>query len=283
MKTFTILLSLLWTTSVFAFPEAPFNALEENLPVSKDLKNSDYDFEGIVKLSNCSGAVVRFAGQPLASNAYVLTNGHCIGGGFLKPGEAVANKLSFRRMRVSNEEGRFFRVRAQKLIYATMTGTDAAIYELNETYDDLLKDHNIEAFDLDASRSTPSLSIDIVSGYWERGYSCSVEANVFKLLEANWIFKDSLRYSEPGCDTIGGTSGSPIIEKGTRSVVGVNNTSNEGETDCSINNPCEQDENRNITVKKGYSYGQQIYQFYACLTMDFDIDTSIETCELTKP
>ena len=83
--------------------------------------------------------------------------------------------------------------------------------------------------------------------------------------EAGWSWTDSIRYSEPGCDTIGGTSGSPIIEEGTRVVVGVNNTSNESGQTCTMNNPCEVSKSGRKTVRKGYSYGQQTYQFYGCL------------------
>lgn len=280
MKSIIIISTLLASVSAFAFPQAPFNAL-----TAKSLKkavDSEYDFEGIVKLSNCSGSVIRFSGQPLSANAYVLTNGHCLGRPFLKPGEAVANKEISRRMKVADKDGLFKNIQAQKLVYGTMTGTDSAIYELKETYQDLLG-MGIEAFDFDSVRPLVGLPINVISGYWERGYSCSIDGFVFQLLEAGWTFTDSIRYSEPGCDTIGGTSGSPIIEKGSRVVVGVNNTSNESGRECEMNNPCEVDEDGVTTVKKGYSYGQQTYNFYSCLTPDFRIDTNVAGCELTKP
>lgn len=266
------------SASAFALPSAPFNALNMDLAPALD----NYDYEGIIKLSNCSGSLIKFAGQPSSSNAYVLTNGHCLGRPFLKPGEAVANKPSSRTMKVANTRGVYFKVQAKELVYGTMTGTDAAIYELVQTYDDIAK-LGIEPLDFDAARPYVGMPIEVISGYWERGYSCSIEGFVYKLEEAGWTWNDSIRYSEPGCDTIGGTSGSPIIEKGTRVVVGINNTSNESGKRCEMNNPCEVDTNGNVDVKAGYSYGQQTYNFYMCLTADFRIDTALPGCELVKP
>lgn len=240
-----------------------------------------YDFEGIVKLSNCSGALVKFAGQSMDSNAYVLTNGHCLGGSFIPPGKAVANKQDDRSMRIADKEGRFHLARAKSLVYATMTKTDSAIFELEKSYRQI-QEFGIEPFELEASRPYTGMPVEIVSGYWERGYTCSIDGFVQQLREGAWLFEDSIRYSSPGCETIGGTSGAPIVEKETRFVVGVNNTSNIRGGRCGMNNPCEIDEQGNVTARKGVSYGQQTYLFYACLTPDFRIDTSLTACELPK-
>jgi V8-like Glu-specific endopeptidase len=278
-RIFSVLLTLA-SINAFAFPEAPFNALD--IEIEHNEKSAlQYDFEGIVKLSNCSGSLIRFAGQPTSSNAYVLTNGHCLGRPFLKPGEAVKNKKVRRRMKIADKNMKFRNVTAKLLVYGTMTGTDSAIYELNETYDQIAK-MGIEPFDFDSTRPAIGVDIEIVSGYWERGYSCYIDGFVFNLREAGWDFFDSVRYSDKGCEVIGGTSGSPIIQKGTRVVVAINNTGNMNGRECTMNNPCEVDQDGNITVLKDRGYGQQTYNFYTCLTPDFRIDTSLPGCELTK-
>lgn len=283
MKILIIITSLILSAQAFAFPQAPFNALETSFKNTNPLMAQNYDFEGIIKLANCSGSIIRFAGQPETSNAYVLTNGHCLGRPFLKPGEAVANRPVNRNMKVFDKNMNLNMVTATKLVYGTMTGTDAAIYELKETYAQIQRNFNVEAFDFDAARPVIGLKIDIVSGYWERGYSCNIDGFVFELREAGWKFFDSIRYSSKGCNTIGGTSGSPIVAKGTRTVVGVNNTGNESGERCTMNNPCEVDNNGNIRSVKKASYGQQTYNFYNCLTVDFRIDTTLPACDLTKP
>ncbi len=279
MKISIILLLSLVHLNLYAFPKAPFNALQTNF--ISTISSSNYNFEGIVKLSNCSGAVIYFTGQSLNSKALVLTNGHCLGWSYLKPGEVVINKDSNRSMKIADNNKFFHTVKAQKIIYATMTLTDVAIYQLEKTYKDL-KRLNIEAFKLSNTRPSIATPIEIVSGYWERGYTCAIDAFVYNLKESVWTFSDSIRYTDQGCNMIGGTSGAPIIMKGTRTVIGINNTSNESGKKCSINNPCEVSKNGSVTVIKGASYGQQTYIIYNCMNSNYEIDLSISNCKLPK-
>lgn len=279
-----LLLSLLVlvSTQAFAFklPVGSFDALavKNNTPI--DLDNAPL-FEGIVKLSNCSGSVVIFDGMSTAKKALVLTNGHCLGGGFLKPNEVVVNRPLSRSMRVYDAKMKLHPIRATKIVYATMTNTDAALYELDVTYDQLLAQSNIRPLLMADTRPLASTEFNIPSGYWDRNWACSIDGFVFRLLEANWIFTDSIRYSD-GCNTIGGTSGSPIVEKDTRVVIGINNTGNESGGRCTMNNPCEQDEAGRVVVITKRSYGQQTYQFYGCLDAEFNLDLRLSSCTLPK-
>lgn len=284
MKKTLILTSLLMVNSAFALklPEQGKQiALNETGPVI-GLTN-DYDFNGIAKLSNCSGSIIQFAGQSSDSPAILMTNGHCIknqGRGFLKPGEVVKDRRVVFKAQIYNDEMDLIPVRSTKLLYATMTNTDVAYYELKKSYNDLALS-GVQSFELDTFMPLIGTNIDIVSGYWDRGYRCSVDGFVFALLEGDWIFTNAIRYSDKGCDTIGGTSGSPIIETATRKVIGINNTGNRDGGTCTINNPCEQTQNGDIAVMLR-SYGQQTYNIYSCLTVDFKIDLSLESCTLPK-
>ncbi len=274
-----LLIFTLFSTSTLAL-DIPYK-LKSIVEPKQVFPNEVFDFEGIVKLSNCSGAIIKFSGQTLDSNALVLTNGHCVGGSFLRPGEAIYKKRVRRRMKVADKNMKFHRINATELVYATMTGTDSAIYKLRETYNDLLK-RDIRHFDLAEQRPVESVDIDVVSGYWERGYRCAIDGFVHELKEASWIFTDAIRYTSTGCNTIGGTSGSPIIERGTRLVIGVNNTANESGRNCTMNNPCEVDESGDVVVIKGASYGQQTYDFYKCLNNKLEFDLSVKGCLLPK-
>ena len=169
-----------------------------------------------------------------------------------------------------------------RVVYAAMTDTDITIYELNQTYQDIQNKFNIQSFNLDTIRPSIGTDIEIVSGYWERGYSCAIDAFIFNLKEGDWLFKDSIRYTD-GCDTIGGTSGSPVLAKGTRSVIAINNTANENGAHCTVNNPCEVSKDGTITVLKDKKYGQQTFNIYSCLSPDFGIDLSRVGCVLAKP
>lgn len=287
MRFIVVLLALTASTAAFAFPRAPFNALTEISQISDKDKGLDaaYDFEGIVKLSNCSGSIVRFEGQPTSSKAIVLTNGHCVAasvfGGMMKPNEVIVNRAVARAMKVYTKDRKLIDIKTTRILYAAMTTTDMALYELSASYADLAA-KNVQPLEIASNHPIVGIDIDIVSGYWDRGYSCGIEAFVYKMMEEGYTFFDSIRYA-PGCNTIGGTSGSPIIQRGTRYVVGVNNTGNEDGKRCTMNNPCEIDESGEITVKKGTSYGQQTYLTYSCLRADFNIDLSLPGCLLAKP
>jgi V8-like Glu-specific endopeptidase len=290
MKTLIVsLIATFLSTAAYAFPQAPFDALKTNFKSNHALLDNNqagYDFEGIVKLSNCSGALIRFAGQPETSKAFVLTNGHCyqkgVFGGMLKPNEIISNEKSNRSMKIFTKEMKLLPITATKVVYAAMTDTDVSLYEITQTYADIKKNYGIEAFDLDSTHPMIGMDIEIVSGYWEKGYSCAIDDFVFKLQEGDWSFKDSVRYTN-GCDTIGGTSGSPIIQKGTRHVIAINNTANEKGKFCEVNNPCEVSSNGSKTSLQGKRYGQQTYNFYSCLTLDFKIDLTKSGCVLPKP
>ena len=286
MKILSFFFSLALATSAYAFPKAPFNALKVTSPLQFNSAQTDYDFEGIVKLSNCSGSLIRFSGQPMTSKALVLTNGHCYSsgpfGGMLKPGEVVINTPVKRAMKIFDKQMKLSSIMTTRVVYAAMTDTDITIYELNQTYQDIQSKFNIQSFNLDTIRPSIGTDIEIVSGYWSRGYSCGIDTFIYNLKEGDWLFKDSVRYTD-GCNTIGGTSGSPILSKGTRSVIAINNTWNEDGEHCTVNNPCEVSKDGTISVLKDKRYGQQTYNIYSCLSLDFNIDLNRSGCALAKP
>jgi hypothetical protein len=242
---------------------------------------ADYNFEGIVALDNCSGSLVRLENSKDTDMAMILTNGHCYEGGFPKPGTFVSNVSSSRGFAVldpqANELGS---VTASTVLYSTMTKTDMTLYQLTSTYADILKKFNVHPFTLSSAHPTVGQAIQVISGYWKRGYSCSIEAFIPTLKEDVWTSNDSIRYSRPGCEVIGGTSGSPAVLTGTRTIVGVNNTINEDGEECTMDNPCEVDANGNVTYQKGYAYAQETYWIYSCLNSANSFDLSVDGCQL---
>lgn len=285
MKIIISAILALASINAFAFPKAPHNALTYS-NTDKSLRSimaAGYDFEGIIKLSNCSGSLIAFNGQPLSSKAIVMTNGHCIEkrGGYLNPGEVWSNRANSRAMKIFDSKMKLTSVQATKILYATMTDTDVAFYELSESYSEIYSRTNVRPFLLDSDRPFAGTRIDIISGYWDRGYSCEIDTMIYKVREGAWTWTDSIKYT-PGCDTIGGTSGSPIIARGERRVIGVNNTTNEEGKLCTLNNPCEVNEAGETNVRKGNRYGQQTFNIYSCLTPSYQIDLSKRGCNLPK-
>ncbi|MBC7753587.1 MAG: serine protease, partial [Moraxellaceae bacterium] len=107
-------------------------------------------------------------------------------------------------------------------------------------------------------------SIVILSGQLHKSYSCQIEALVYNLIEGDYIWQDSLRYSRPGCEVVGGTSGSPILNQATGEIIGLNNTGNQGGKMCSDGSPCEVSKNGSVYAEVGFNYGQQVYSLATC-------------------
>lgn len=262
----------------FPLPKAGLTTLQ--LP---ETFSSNFDFEGIVGLNNCSGSLIQLENSPDTDLALILTNGHCLETGFPKPGQVVYGKPSNRSFNVLDSRAKVLgSVRAREIVYSTMTNTDMTIYRLNESYASIKNKFNVRPLTLSSQHPDIGMPMEVISGYWKKGYSCTVEHFVYKLLEGAWTSVDSIRYSRPGCETIGGTSGSPVILKGTRTVIGVNNTGNEDGQKCTDNNPCEIDASGNITYQQGLSYGQQTYWVYTCLNQNRELDLSVAGCLLPK-
>ena len=288
MKKLTFVLGLLFLAqSANALPINSLSNLGFGLDggfAMPDAFTPDYNFEGIVALSNCSGSIVRFEDSAVAELAMILTNGHCLEGGFMKPGQVAVAKKSSRTFSVLDKAAKALgRVSASEIIYGTMTKTDMSLYQLTKTYAEIEAAYSVKPLTLQSQRAKSEIPLEVISGYWKRGYSCNHAGTVHKIKEADWTWEDSIRYSQPGCEIIGGTSGSPVLQGGTRNVVGVNNTTNENGQECTMNNPCEVDADGKVTYKKGLGYAQQIDLIYGCIGADHKLDLTLETCQLPKP
>jgi trypsin-like peptidase len=241
------------------------------------------DFAGTVSLSNCSGSVIRFPNSADSDPALVLTNGHCLETGFPDPGEVIVGQSSSRSFGLLDSSGsRVATLRASKVAYSTMTDTDITIYQLTRTYAQIRSSYGISALTVADTHPVAGTAIKVVSGYWKRIYSCSIDGFVYRLKEGGWTWKDSVRYTA-ACDTIGGTSGSPVVDNATGKVVAVNNTGNEDGGTCTVDNPCEVDASGNVTVHQGINYAEETYAIPACFGAGNKLDLNASGCTLPKP
>ena len=237
----------------------------------------DSRFEGTVDLSNCSGFVFAAADITPERPALMMTNGHCLttllGGIVLSPGEARADRAGSRAVSIVNDQGVKLKFKTTRLVYATMTGTDMAVYELPMSYQELAQ-RGVRPFLLG---STPVVneSVEVFSAHKNSAHACSV-ATITNTREGGFPFTDSLRLS-PECRQGNGTSGSPVIRTGTREVVAIANSYNKNGRACGNNNPCEVNDEV-VTVNFGSRYAQQIAGLATCLN-----NFAAEACLLTKP
>src|SRR5258707_1025772 len=88
-----------------------------------------------IALNNCSAALVRYPSSLDTDRALMLTNGHCFEGGFPAAGQVITNRGSTRSGTLLDSAGNNLgTVRADMLLYATMTNTDISLYRLNTTF-----------------------------------------------------------------------------------------------------------------------------------------------------
>ncbi|MET8754172.1 serine protease [Streptomyces sp. NPDC004667] len=277
-----LLLSLLLTGAAAA-PAVASAPQDTDRATAKNPQAVAVTYAGTVALSNCSGSVVRTPASQPNDPALVLSNGHCLETGFPAAGEVLVNRASSRSFSLLNASGsKVATLRASKIAYGTMTDTDVSLYQLTKTYAQIQSQYGIGALTLNDTRPAQGSSIKVVSGYWKRTYSCSVDGFAYRLKEGAWTWKDSVRYTS-SCNTIGGTSGSPVIDTTTGKVVAVNNTGNEDGQRCTDNNPCEVDENGNVTVRQGINYAQETYLLVPCIGPGNQIDLNRPGCVLPKP
>ncbi|WP_225826898.1 S1 family peptidase [Streptomyces naphthomycinicus] len=259
---------------------APHTAVKAAAPHAA---KATVDFAGTVSLSNCSGSVIRFPNSADTDPALVLTNGHCLETGMPDAGEVITGQSSSRTFGLLNSAGtKVATLRANQVVYSTMTDTDVTIYRTTTTYAAIKNSYGISPLTVQDTHPVAGTAIKVVSGYWKRIYSCNVDGFVYRLKEGDWTFKDSVRYTS-ACNTIGGTSGSPVIDTATGKVVAVNNTGNEDGERCTVNNPCEVDASGNVTVRQGINYAQEIYNIPACFTTGNKLNLSAAGCTLPKP
>lgn len=234
-------------------------------------------------LSNCSGSLVRLPNSTASDPALVLSNGHCLETGMPTAGQVIVNRSSSRSFTLlSSSGGSLGTVRASRIVYGTMTDTDVSIYQLASTYASIQSRYGISPLTISPNHPTQGASIKVVSGYWKKIYSCSVDGFVYRLKEGGWTWKDSVRYTS-SCNTIGGTSGSPVVDTATGMVTAVNNTGNEDGERCTENNPCEVDQSGAVTVRKGINYAQETYGIPACFAPGNRLDLTLAGCVLPRP
>ncbi|SDD41386.1 Trypsin [Rhodococcus tukisamuensis] len=249
-----------------------------NVPPDDPIPN----VEGTARVGDCQGAVVRALTARPEDPALALTNGHCVVGERPAPGTAVVDQPANLERPISINDPAGYpqsTARATRLVYATMTGTDIALYRLDKTYAQLAEE-GAKVFQL----STTAMRVDdpLSMAYESSRPQCVVEAVVPHLREDGYQQDDAVRYAPSDtCTSKAGYSGSVLLASDVNTVVGINNTHNRDGEQCTDNNPCEVGPDGTVTAVKGRSYGQQVYQIAACLDTGSQLNLSRPDCALT--
>jgi hypothetical protein len=240
------------------------------------------DLTATIRLNNCSAALVRFPTSVSTDRAMMLTNGHCYEGGFLAAGQVLQNRTSTRRGTLLSSSGAALgTLTADRVLYATMTGTDITLYRLTRTFASVQSSFGVTARTISAGHPVVGDTF-VPSGFFSEVFNCDILSFVPTLREDRWTWHDSVRFAD-GCGTIPGTSGSPVISVATGELVGINNTANESGQSCTLDNPCEVNPDGTTTAVLNRRYGQETYWITTCVTASRTIDLNLAGCLLTRP
>ncbi|MGH9062035.1 MAG: S1 family peptidase, partial [Acidimicrobiales bacterium] len=238
--------------------------------------------EGATDLGTCAGSVVRTPASRPEDPALLLTNGHCLEGQRPAPGSALTDQPADLEVPIADRQGYpQTTARANRLVYATMTGTDIALYRLDRTYAQL-KAAGAKVFKLTTTPVRAGSSVTVA--YLNRRLACTAEAVVPHLREGGYQQDNSIRYATTAdCAPGHGMSGSALLAPDGSTVVGIHNTHNDSGEQCTDNNPCEVGPDGTVTAVKGRGYGQQVNGIAGCLTAGSKLDLSRRGCTLTAP
>ncbi|MDR7281184.1 trypsin-like serine protease [Catenuloplanes atrovinosus] len=234
------------------------------------------DLEGAAEVGNCSGSVVRTATSSPDDPALLLTNGHCVSPR-PAPGTAVVDQPDVQTVRILDRQG-YHRASAgtSRLLYATMTGTDIALYRLDRTYAEL----GVKVFTLATAPVAPGTRLAVVAP--GNRFECTVDAVIPQLREGGYQQDDAYRY-DAACGPRHGDSGAPLVLADGSTIVGVHGTGNDDGEECTENNPCEVAADGTVRVEQGRRYGQRTTMLAACLTTGSVLDLTLPDCTLPAP
>ncbi|MFO1183350.1 MAG: trypsin-like peptidase domain-containing protein [Bauldia sp.] len=226
-----------------------------------------------LEVRSCSAALFRMEGMTLDQKALVLTAGHCINAGRFKndlgtfpaDGERFIDRPEDAFIQVKSEAGAFKRYHTRRLVFATMTVSDLAVYELDASYADILAaDKDVEVFILGTRPMVAGVAFGVPSANKQRSFDCVSEAIVPTLLDKPWRWNEVIRFRhQESCLFVGGASGSPVLYRDR--IVAVANDVFDPGTACAFGSPCEVDtDGKTTTAKPGQSYATQTYRLYDC-------------------
>lgn len=236
---------------------------------------------GTAVVNSCSASVIRTRSSQPADRALLLTNGHCAEP--LPPrGKALNARPAESIVTINGAAGNAIaRTSTTQLMYATLTGTDVAVYRLASTYAQLAES-GVRVLSLSHSGPEVGDRLSLLSGTYQTSFSCQVAAIVPTLREAGYQQRDAIRYGRgAACEPGPGTSGSPLVDARTGEVVAIHNTHNVGDgRRCSRDNPCEVDPSGTITAVKRRGYAQQTAGLAQCIVAGSRLDLSNPGCQL---
>ncbi|MHA7135163.1 trypsin-like serine protease [Oerskovia turbata] len=242
----------------------------------------DIGMGGFHELPECESSIVRTADSEDDDPAMLLTNGHCLSGvdrsfGIPGVGATLVDQPADASVTFTDAQGYgLTTAEIDRLLLATMTGTDVALFRLDESFEDL-ESEGVTVLTL--TETGPQVG-DTVRLMTRNPLTCAVEAVVPTLREGGYEQHGALRMAaSPDCETYPGHSGAALVAADGVTVVGVNATNNRDGLMCEADNPCEVGPDGTTTVVTNQPYGQQVVGLNACVAEESEIDLDAPGCE----
>ncbi|MET4677271.1 MULTISPECIES: trypsin-like serine peptidase [unclassified Luteibacter] len=199
----------------------------------------------------CTGAIVAGSASPYGSRpALLLTAGHCVLGRELVPNQVLVDEAApsgyrFTPAYFQDAQAVHRPVGVERILYATTKGMDIAVLRLSVSYGELAA-IGITPLVPSAPGIIGTLPVDLpqipandvpLDERFLRLSTCEASEPV-RLFEGERFF---LRESATDCAGVaGGSSGSPVLRRGTSQIVGVLGTMVDPRFDgCGFDRPCE--------------------------------------------
>lgn len=236
----------------------------------------------------CESSIVRTAASQDDDPALLLTNGHCIPNldtsmKMPEQGAVIVDKKVDAPLAFADASGyAFSTARIDRLLFATMTGTDVALYRLDTSFADLERKGVRVLRVADAPPKVgDTVTLMAADPFMGGPRGCTIEAVVPTLREAGYEQHDSLRMAEAErCVSQGGYSGAALLAPDGKTIVGVNNTSNHDGEKCKLDNPCEVSADGEKKIFRERPYGQQIVELNDCVAAGSVLDLDAAACDL---
>ena len=255
-----------------------------------DTPASTHALSGTAQFNGCAGVVFRSPASRPRDRAMLLTNGHCANTR-PRPGHAIRRHRDRNLVLLQNAHGEtVMRANTKRLVYATMTGTDVAVYRLDRTYASL-RASGVKIRALAAHGPRVGQKVTMLAPQSGEDWTCRIGRVVPRLSEGGYTQVHALRYTfKSGCshrDAHGdgpghGDSGSPLVDRRTGRIVGIHNTGNDEGRRCVESNPCEINADGTKSSKQGRRYGQQTADLRGCLISRSRIALNRPGCTLTR-
>lgn len=248
----------------------------------------DLGTAGFPALNECESSIVRTSSSQDDDPALLLTNGHCVPNvdesmDMPAQGADIVDQKIDAPVTFTDAGGYGMATsRIDRLLFATMTGTDLALFRLESSFSDLeKKGARILHVATAPPKAGDAVTLMAADPFMGGPRECTIEAIVPTLREGGYDQHDALRMEEAErCISEPGFSGAALLAPDGKTIVGVNNTSNRDGEKCTVDNPCEVSESGEATVLHERPYGQQIVALNDCVAAGSVLDLDAPGCDL---